>query len=420
MPATHLAIAIPTFIGSMVSLLASTIFAIIYVVFPPKRHFRQVLICNLLLADWINSFNNTVSGIVVLSDWRNRNSLLPGPGCTANAYIGQFSVQAIDFNILVISIAVLITVRKNNIAAEQSWLTLAGVCAVPWIMPIITSNIGLGLGIYGPVTGNWCWITREHFGDRYALTHAWRLAIFVTTAGIYTWVYIHLKRIYGRFAMNERSTALTSSARRATMHDVRVVDEVELTSSHRHDISQDDEQPLRHYTARIDVKDDHYVSHETTPQTASYKHFAVITAAQEVSELPERSHTQGSSSSQHESQTDEQTAYSTCQTAPILSPNKSAATTSSTKPAYVRPTSDLRRMLLLNGYPILYILLWIPGIMNRVWEAFGTSPLWLQGLQATTQFMGFADVLTYAYNEQLHKRISTRLGERKNFVRSGD
>jgi hypothetical protein len=74
-------------------------------------------------------------------------------------------------------------------------------------------------------------------------------------------------------------------------------------------------------------------------------------------------------------------------------------------PQSQRSTKQLRRMLLLNGYPILYIVLWIPGIANRICEAVGLNYTWLSGLQASTQFMGVCDVLTYAYNEQLGSRI---------------
>lgn len=65
----------------------------------------------------------------------------------------------------------------------------------------------------------------------------------------------------------------------------------------------------------------------------------------------------------------------------------------------------VRKMLLLNGYPILYVILWIPGMATRIVEAFGEAPLWLRGLQASTQLVGFANALTYAYNEQLLLRI---------------
>ncbi|KAK5112251.1 hypothetical protein LTR62_004412 [Meristemomyces frigidus] len=344
MPTTSLGVGIPTLIGSIVSFLSCTVFAIIYIVFPPKRHYRQILICNLLLADWINSLNNTISGIAVISDWKHRNSLDPGPACTANAWVGQFSVQAIDFNFLVISLSVLMTARKNNVTPEQSCWKLLLVCFVPWIMPIITSNIGLALGAYGPATGNWCWITSEHFGDRYALTHGWRIGIFVITIIIYTWVYIHLRRIYGRLARDSH-TSQTTSVDPHARSTVQVIEEIELSSTSQHD----DERLLRSNSAGTALKED------------------------------------------------------------VESVNE----------PYIRPTRELRNMLLLNGYPILYILLWIPGIANRIVEAFGPSPLWLQGLQSTTQWMGFADMITYAFNEQLVRRIRMRWREREGVVECG-
>lgn len=46
----NLTIAIPTFVCSLLSFLASSTFAIFYILFPPERHFRQALIVNLLIA----------------------------------------------------------------------------------------------------------------------------------------------------------------------------------------------------------------------------------------------------------------------------------------------------------------------------------------------------------------------------------
>lgn len=155
----QLVVAIPTFVCSCLSLLASTTFAVFYLIFPPERHFRQALIVNLLIAgkqvarprskqgldadcflDLINSANNTVSGAVALSRRNHAEPLEHGAACTANGYIGQFSVQAIDFNILIISVAVLLTVRQSRIVIEPPWWQVIVICAIPWIPPIITSK----------------------------------------------------------------------------------------------------------------------------------------------------------------------------------------------------------------------------------------------------------------------------------------
>lgn len=73
----------------------------------------------------------------------------------------------------------------------------------------------------------------------------------------------------------------------------------------------------------------------------------------------------------------------------------------------------VRKMLLLNGYPILYVVLWMPGMATRIWESFGVAPLWLRGMQASTQLVGLANALTYAYNEQLLQRVRNPKGRRR-------
>jgi hypothetical protein len=74
---------------------------------------------------------------------------------------------------------------------------------------------------------------------------------------------------------------------------------------------------------------------------------------------------------------------------------------------------------LLNGYPILWILLWIPGMANRAQELrTGKSPTWLQAAQATTQLVGLANVLTYAWTEKFVQRLRKRFGRNKGFERT--
>lgn len=53
-------------------------------------------------------------------------------------------------------------------------------------------------------------------------------------------------------------------------------------------------------------------------------------------------------------------------------------------------------------------MLWIPGIANRLAESLGGSPRWLQALQATTQFIGMANSLTYGISEQMRRNARKR------------
>ncbi|KAK0430652.1 hypothetical protein EV421DRAFT_1912640 [Armillaria borealis] len=74
---------------------------------------------------------------------------------------------------------------------------------------------------------------------------------------------------------------------------------------------------------------------------------------------------------------------------------------------------QISRMLLLNAYPIAYILLWIPGICNRLVEASGHSSRVLQIMQASTQFVGFANALTYGWNESVARSLRETVIQRR-------
>lgn len=80
-------------------------------------------------------------------------------------------------------------------------------------------------------------------------------------------------------------------------------------------------------------------------------------------------------------------------------------------------TSRVRKILLLNAYPAAYIILWIPGIINRLYEASGNSSRVLHVLQASTQFVGLANAITYGWNErvgqQLRDYCAEKFGSRK-------
>jgi hypothetical protein len=77
---------------------------------------------------------------------------------------------------------------------------------------------------------------------------------------------------------------------------------------------------------------------------------------------------------------------------------------------------EIRKMLLLNAYPVLYIILWAPGLLNRLVEATGNKSRVLSIMQASTQFIGLANAITYGINGDLRRSIQSDLG--KFFQRS--
>ncbi|PHH87571.1 hypothetical protein CDD83_8684 [Cordyceps sp. RAO-2017] len=402
-PPLDLAIAVPTFIGSLLSFLATTAAISLHVLSPPKQHFRHALIINLLVADFINSLNNTISGAISLASGHKDGNEAADAACIANAWIGQISVQAVDFNILIISIIVLYTVRNSRIVAQSSTLATVGLCVAAWVPGFITSFTGLGLGVYGHVSGNWCWIRSEFLGLRYALTHAWRIAIFIATIGIYTYIYIHLKRMFGRFRVSDPSTGNTASR----TGDRTFVD-------HGAEEASD--------TQRILVSSSFAVSHELDDRAA-------LSANQSTQDIPLDSLPAG------------KTTFVTVSTAADDGHPESAKASSAAhvkippgplpphhrpgpgQPDANRPMSklpappNLKKMLLMNGYPLAYIILWMPGIINRLTESVGSSPRWLRALQCSTQFIGFVNAFTYGFSEHM-RRASRRWRKRRGFARA--
>ncbi|VUC35441.1 unnamed protein product [Clonostachys rosea] len=336
-----LVVAIPTFIGSLLSFLASLTVIVLQVANPPRKHFRHSIIINLLASDLINSLNNTISGAIAIGRGKLPSpDLPPNASCVANAWIGQLSVQTIDFNILIISITVLLTVFRNNWVNGLSSRARTLICVSAWIPGLITSNIGLGLNSYGYVSGNWCWIRSEHLTLRYALGHGWRLAIFVATISIYTYIYIHLQRTYN--ALRMLLGASTFTERR----------------------SQDSDAPT-------------FRSSDT--QHILVRHSYTVSYELEGGGIDD-------------------------DFGDMMSPSDPNGSSHSTLP----PPPNLTRMMLMNGYPLAYIMLWIPGIANRLAESLGGSPRWLQALQATTQFIGMANSLTYGISEQMRRNARKR------------
>ena len=73
----------------------------------------------------------------------------------------------------------------------------------------------------------------------------------------------------------------------------------------------------------------------------------------------------------------------------------------------------IQKMLLLNSYPLFYIILWIPGIANRLVEATGHKSTVMQLMQASTQLVGLANAVTYGWNERVSAQVREYSKSRK-------
>lgn len=59
--------------------------------------------------------------------------------------------------------------------------------------------------------------------------------------------------------------------------------------------------------------------------------------------------------------------------------------------------AHIQKLLLLNAYPVAYIILWIPGILNRFIELTGHKSRTVAILQASTQFVGLANACEFFF-----------------------
>lgn len=233
-----------TLAGSMTSCIATSFVLLSYLIFREQQHsFRHALILNLALAgmvalntvgvslssasccllratyplsgsniiyrrctvkltfypsaEFINTLNNSISGFIYV---RTRK-LSPGAACTANGFIGQITVQAVDFTILAIVLVTLLTITRKTYLPDVSIWAKALICASTWIVPVITSVVAVSLNVMTPVSGNWCWITAKRPDLRYSLTHGWRIGIIFLTVLLYAYiwwfVHRHFKALFG-------------------------------------------------------------------------------------------------------------------------------------------------------------------------------------------------------------------------------
>jgi len=210
-----------------------------------------------------------------------------------------------------------------------------------------------------------CWIEAKPVYLRYVLTHGWRFLFIIIEISLYIYLNIYLRRHYR--AMSQAVPPPGGMGSRSTQTEPRQ----ESSSSPP------------------------YLTNTDPGEKSTLKSTATASV---YSPNPSQKSTTG-----------------------LLPQNKSRSTfwsrltglrgTSKTTGAFSADVQyqAIQRALLLNAYPLAYIILWIPGIANRLIEATGHVSTVTQFLQATTQLVGLANALTYGWNEkvaiQLRKRF---------------
>jgi hypothetical protein len=379
-----------TLTGSVLSSVATFCVLCCFVVFRNnQRTFRHALVLNLALSDFINATTNVVSGSIYMRD----HKLVDSPACVANGWIEQLSVQATDFNILWISIATVLVVTQKARLGTITTTRKILICLSSWAIPLITSTTATALGEMKPVSGNWCWISQKRTDLRYSLTHGWRFAIIAITIVAYSYVWWYLRRHF---------KALWSFSIPA----LKSQEKGEHTDGSRNYIEIHEEQhtvTLHSMGAQSKSQTEAQAGSSSTNQGIEICTEFTMTENDPRALDEEYGYRQASENSFPDPAVRDGLTCSASTAGP------SFATTMTAEPGkeYRRNQTrqrykEIKRMLLLNGYPLLYVILWIPGIINRVFEATGstTNSRVLAILQCSTQFIGFSNAITYGLNQQ--------------------
>jgi hypothetical protein len=325
------------------------------------------------------------------------HELKPSRACEFGGWINQLSVSATDFAILAISISTLLVVRQKARLVHVSLLQTLLICSSTWFIPLITSTTVTALGEMKPVSGNWCWISKERTDLRYGMTHGFRMAIIFVTVGIYSYIWWYVSRhfksirgIYGsrsgRFSRSLGSSTLESSTHSEGDAAANTVDPSAVAPTAA---GQDEQKDAGAF--RVDVDRQFRVNSsevgESQESLVEDDDSDIEAIAADVHEMrsPTRAEPNQQKFGHH-----------------VTIAPRASITPSQTPRSYLRDRTrqterDVKRMLMMNGYPIFYVILWIPGLTNRILEASGTQTTSrvLAVLQCSTQYIGFANSVTY-------------------------
>ncbi|KAK8159520.1 G protein-coupled glucose receptor regulating Gpa2-domain-containing protein [Phyllosticta citrichinensis] len=403
-------IALPALVGSLLSCVATSAVLVCYALYRgQQRSFRHALVFNLALAEFVNTLNNSISGSIKVA---NHGGLTPGFLCSLNGFIGQLSIQAADFSILAIALVTLLTVKHFAYMPRASWGKKLAICLSVYIVPVVTSTVSVSLRVVAPVSGNWCWISQDKTALRYALGHGWRFAVMFGTMFIYIYLAAYMRKNFFSSYLSDISSGASygiSDAVDDDNDDDRTESQIELANILKNPAAiERDDSPLRgelpmhqhahHHRrpsqsnagSRAARRGTHHSSRRPSAATMGKGVPATTTVDLFANPFPANEAVPSDGSP---------LPMGTAQ--PAASPGAGISGAAQSR----KVEREVKRMMMLNAYPVLYVLLWIPGAVNRFFEASGHKVKWLAIAQSSTQYVGLANALTYGINEHLWRRI---------------
>lgn len=341
-------------------------------------------------------------------------------------------MQAADFSILSIAIVTLLTITRTTYLPAASTAKKVTICLSVWVIPVITAITATSLNAMGPVSGNWCWIMSTRTDLRYALTHGWRIAIIFCTVAIYVFVWWFMHRHFRSLVSTDDSSKNGSwMSRRRGFKKMKdgMGDEdqdTELSTMSKSRISRvvgDDWELSAPEAAYVGTTEIHRDIEEggrrkTRPRRDSID--SISSASDHDDDIEDDVNKRVRVNVPPPRQRDE--AGNGPSKFDGLNTTDTTMSEFPTRRQTRRMEREIKRMLLLNAYPVMYVLLWIPGLVNRFMEATGntSNSRVLAALQASSQFVGLANALTYGFNAKLRRKVRQWWRRQKRSMSSGE
>ncbi|KAH6707519.1 hypothetical protein BKA61DRAFT_678917 [Leptodontidium sp. MPI-SDFR-AT-0119] len=262
-------------------------------------------------------------------------------------------------------------------------------------------DTGLYMDAFRPVSGNWCWLKAKPTILRYALGHNWRLTIIFFTICLYTYLFIYIHRHFASLRScsspnDNRNTSeqMSESSGESGLSGITIYEEFEIV----------DEPFDAWWDVQIPTSEMEYFD-LSPPRSNDAKEAASSPPLAPLEIIKQNFHPYAQTGSNRPNETTPflKTRDPLAIVRRLPPPNVSTTiqVTPSVAATLWSREIDIQKLLLLNAYPIGYIILWIPGIANRFVELSGHRVRGLAIAQASTQFVGLANALVYGYNERI-------------------
>ncbi|KAK7523422.1 hypothetical protein IWZ03DRAFT_364547 [Phyllosticta citriasiana] len=298
---------------------------------------------------------------------------------------------------------------------RASWGKKLAICLSVYIVPIATGTASVSLGVMAPVSGNWCWISEDKTALRYGLGHGWRFAVMFGTMFIYIYLAAYMRKNFFSSYLSDVSSGGSYGASDPSYvaddegDDERTEIQIELANILKNPAAiERDDSPLRGELPMHQFQHQHHRRRSSNagsgaggaPRThhGSRRPSAATTITTTTKGLPATDLFANPFPANEAVPSDGSPFPMATAQAPAGAGISGAAQSRKVE-------REVKRMMMLNAYPVLYVLLWIPGAVNRFFEASGSKVKWLAIAQSSTQYVGLANALTYGFNEHLWRRI---------------